>query len=124
MEVARDAVAKPADNWYSRTQMYNPKVEIMVCGLCGSNIMTAELKCQSCQATYGPIFTRGMIAMCIPLMLMFFTGFMATFLGFFDREENGPMILPFGLLCLVAAAVTFWLMACRTPHVWRRSTNQ
>jgi hypothetical protein len=69
------------------------------------------------------MMTRGVIAMFMPLMLMSFTGTLATVLGLLDRKEYGPLTLPFGLLCLAAAAVICRLMFKRTPHGWRKRTR-
>ncbi len=93
----------------------------MTCGLCGTDIQPGLLTCPSCQATYGPTLTPGLLAMFLPELLLLFAGFLETGEGLADKHNVKALII--GIVCIVAAAFNLWFILKKTPRGWRKAPS-
>lgn len=93
----------------------------MICGLCGKNVEPGYLTCPGCQATYGPMLTKGLLAMFLLAYMLLFAGFLATAEGLIDRPSYNALAL--GILSLAAAAWTLRLIYKKTPRGWRKTQS-
>ena len=89
----------------------------MLCGLCGKNVEPGSLTCPGCQATYGPMLTKGLLAMFLLAYILLFIGFLATAEGLIERHILQALTI--GLSSLAAGLSTLWLIYRKTPRGWR-----
>ena len=77
------------------------------------------MTCPGCQATYGPMLTKGLLAMFLLAYMLLFVGFLATGEGLIERHIVKALTM--GILSLAAGLSTLWLIYKKTPRGWRKT---